>query len=381
MILRNFKEIFMRNKRTTILFLFGTIMSILMLSISTSGIITIQDLESSREFINLQDLYDVNVITSTEIEKSKMVDIIKNVTDSGVVFYGMQSPVDGFNHGMTIHTYIEYSNIEHEIFPIFSGIELDKNDMLNKTDYVMVGKSLEDYTYKSNGANYISLAGLNYNVKAFIGQRGRRNFADSSLVFTFGSIPDMVWSAQSSTNRLQFKVFSPLNKSLENIEQISIGIKRVDKEAQIVYEKVNLNRASFFSLLPVLIFRGGFEFIFFALLVYIVSVLNSINISVNWIKERRYEIGVRKAFGHSHFNIFTMIYFEMLSIFLVSGIIASVLHILLIQLLQSRIESTISFSIEILVVSLIMIFITSFITSIVPVIKTFSIQPKEAMQG
>jgi putative ABC transport system permease protein len=109
-------------------------------------------------------------------------------------------------------------------------------------------------------------------------------------------------------------------------------------------------------------------------------VLNSISISTNWINERRYEIGVRKAFGHSHFNIFKMLYSEMLSIFIISGIIASLLYIFLIQLLQNSILRSLSFGIEIFIVSIIMIFVTSFITSLIPVIKTFSIEPKEAMQ-
>ena len=168
----------------------------------------------------------------------------------------------------------------------------------------------------------------------------------------------MVWLAKASSNRIQLKLFSPHNKSLENIEIISNEIKKLDSEAQIVSEKENVEQISFLSVFSALTVRGGYQFIYYTLLVYIVSVLNSISISTNWINERRYEIGVRKAFGHSHFNIFKMLYSEMLSIFIISGIIASLLYIFLIQF--KTVFCSLSFGID-FIVSIIMILL-SFIT-------------------
>lgn len=379
-VLSTFKKVFIRNKKTTLLFLFGAVMSILMLAVSTAGMIAFQDMENSRSFSNLEDLYDITIITDIEINKFQMKNIVEKIDNAGVIFYGLQCPVDGFDKGMSVSTYIEYSKIDHQTFPVFKGEKFDIDNMINNNDYVMVGKELIDYTYEENGANYINITGQPFAIKAYIGEKRKNHFTNNCLVFNFSSIPDMVWLAKASSNRIQLKLFSPHNKSLENIEIISNEIKKLDSKAQIVSEKENVEQISFLSVFSALTVRGGYQFIYYTLLVYIVSVLNSISISTNWINERRYEIGVRKAFGHSHFNIFKMLYSEMLSIFIISGIIASLLYIFLIQLLQNSILRSLSFGIEIFIVSIIMIFVTSFITSLIPVIKTFSIEPKEAMQ-
>ncbi|WP_054750392.1 ABC transporter permease [Ruminiclostridium josui] len=117
-----------------------------------------------------------------------------------------------------------------------------------------------------------------------------------------------------------------------------------------------------------------------SILGYIVSVVYAINMVSFWVEQRRYEIGVRKAFGHSNFTIALLIFQEMIGISSLAFIIGLIIQAILNLYINQIMGYTIILYIQNIIVGLVAIVLTAILTSVWPVLKSLKIQPVEAMK-
>ena len=101
---------------------------------------------------------------------------------------------------------------------------------------------------------------------------------------------------------------------------------------------------------------------------------------------RNFEIGVRKAFGHSEGNILSMIFKQMLLLFSIAAVFAVLIHFLSFKVLGSFVSLPEVFLpevflLEAFLLSLVSAFILTVTTVIFVSFKTLAVQPIEALRS
>lgn len=99
-----------------------------------------------------------------------------------------------------------------------------------------------------------------------------------------------------------------------------------------------------------------------------------------WIEKRRFEIGIRKAFGYTNFSIATLIFKEMLGLSILGLVFALGIQTVLSLFVNELMGYTITLYLQNIIVGLITIIVTAILTSMWPVLKSLKIQPIESMK-
>ena len=117
-----------------------------------------------------------------------------------------------------------------------------------------------------------------------------------------------------------------------------------------------------------------------SVLVYIFSIINCINLTSYWINKRRYEIGVRKAFGQTNFDIIYLLFKEMLIISVFSYILSLIIQLFLKLFFTEIIGMQIEISVTHFLTSAFFVLLSSVLTVIIPALKSIKMQPVDAMK-
>ncbi|MEY8305028.1 FtsX-like permease family protein, partial [Anaerosalibacter bizertensis] len=122
------------------------------------------------------------------------------------------------------------------------------------------------------------------------------------------------------------------------------------------------------------------NFLFITIIVYIAAISQAMAIMTFWIDNMRFEIGLRKALGHTNFQIGKLVYGEIFTITLIAYIISIIIQLIINIFIKSVLGVLITLRFENLTLGMVVIVITSLTTSIYPIIKSFEVQPTEAMK-
>ncbi len=165
----------------------------------------------------------------------------------------------------------------------------------------------------------MEISGTRYEVIGIIGYKNKQSVWDSAAYFPITSVPDKEKSNVFS-GYIQLVLYSrsgDIEKQLESLKNLfsEVGINLM--EARKIVEK----KETFLDAISPKYPDNYIIYIFF-----IVSLINSINIAMNWVSQRNFEIGVRKAFGHSEGNILSMIFKQMLLLFSIAAVFAVLIH-------------------------------------------------------
>lgn len=113
---------------------------------------------------------------------------------------------------------------------------------------------------------------------------------------------------------------------------------------------------------------------------YFATLIYSINIVILWVEKRRFEIGVRKAFGYTDRDIAKMIFQELFGMTLVSAVISIVIQELLSLIFNKIGDYTFKIYLSNIIISIVLVLITALITSIIPIIKALKIPPANTLK-
>lgn len=260
------------------------------------------------------------------------------------------------------------------IFPLLEGKYFSYENVKNKDRIALVGKDAVLLLPEINGKRYVKLSGTSYEVIGVIGEKNKKTVWDKSVYFPINSLPDKDQSNLSGP-QLQMVLYSRAESIDEQFEKVKAlfsetGIDILQAQ-RVIPDKISFWQAISFRYQDNLI-----VYIFF-----IVSLINSLNIAMSWVAERRYEIGIKKAFGHSDGNIIKNLFLEMFLLFSVGAILAAAIHFLIFKFLSKFISFGQVFFIEAVFVSMVLAFVSTILTIAFSVSKILSIQPAEAVKG
>ncbi len=360
-------------KTSTLFFITGVLVSMLVTSVGISSSIAMQQKLNTRYELAAGQQYQLAINPNGKITGFVWEKLYNTFSqDEGLYLNGINIPVSEWNNGIP-RVYPEIFNGKSGIFPLLKGSYFTYDNVKNKDKVALVGKELELLLPEINGKKFVTMSGTKYEVIGVIGYKNRKSVWDGAVYFSISSFPE-----NEQSNLSEPQILMTVYSKSGSVEKLLDRLKSLFLETGIELikvQKVVPNRMSFWKAISPRNFDNFVIYIFF-----IVSLINSLNIALNWISKRSFEIGIRKAFGHSNHHIFTMIFREMLLIFSAGASLATFIHWIIFKSLQHFTGMLQVFSYETILVSLVLVFVSTLLTTIYTSMKILSIQPVEALK-
>jgi len=314
---------------------------------------------------------DINVNISNHFDISNIFALFGGMNDSTEIIFDDIRMVS--QYGLIKVTPEYWQGKNYSRLPIQEGRQLTSDDLSEKRKVALIGKRLFSHTHLVNGERFISLDNEEYKIIGILGIEGKNvDPIDGQII--------MPATALSNRSESMIKENSLVRLIIHNSTQIYNDVNKIKSNASII------------DGISVQVLEGGGETgpsnstvrigdeVYLSIIIYILSIINAINISIFWVNDRKYEIGIKKAFGYSNFDIFYMLYSEMCVLVALSVLAGFAISISLQDLLTRWIDYPFSFSLHQILISIIFIFLTSAITVFIPSIKALKISPVDAMK-
>ncbi|MBA2941885.1 ABC transporter permease [Paenibacillus sp. CGMCC 1.16610] len=271
---------------------------------------------------------------------------------------------------------IEYwnSNTFNKL-PLVEGNAIQKKSLELGNKVCMVGQAYIPYLTNRDGKRYIKLDNENFEVTGIIGtEKGKSPYLEHRIVIPVTSL----------TQRMETKLLAQKNVSVVLYGDPAQLLKDYDIIKGYSSEVFKISQPDFSSLKGV---TSNFSYLghlgdqfTFIVIVYVLALINSINITIYWVKERRGEIAVKKAFGIQNMTIAFSFYSELLVVYMLSAFL-----IILVQLgISGFIGEWIGYPYRITMADLInhsvLVFVTTLLVVILPIAASRNIQPVELMR-
>ncbi|MDO5690375.1 MAG: FtsX-like permease family protein [Tissierellia bacterium] len=343
------------------LLIFGLLVAILSITLGISRIQArkeIEDLSAQHEiqfeeiiYIKLEDRGDLEAVFSI-LEKSPYSFAVQ-ARDFFV-------PIDNMN----VVLYPSYINGEATLdYPILEGRNFDSSDFASKAKLAVVGKSIAEEI-----GSWIEIGGEKYQVI------GRTGFADFEVppYSQIKAIPILSLPPQFQQQIVQegkillgfrqreegfAKYFSDA-LTAEGLEQ---GLSPMGSSATSGSDEVSLAMTS------------G--------LIYGMAILNTFNISIFWIRGRKREIGIRKAFGYTNGDILLLLIRELGELMLIATLLALGVHLAISPISEYLFGVRLGISWVNAYAALLFIFFTVLISVILPGWMASKVDPATSIRG
>lgn len=368
-----------QSKFTSIFFMFGIMISMLILSVAISFVSEVLEAQHAKE--EAMPPHGVQFGLYRSDEKEMDYEILKNMFTKlpqgmGVIVNQLmvhldQSEVNVFS-SISAETFGE-DDLWH--YPIIEGRYYSVKEMQEQKKVALIGKSLLEYVVLKEGKKYIDIEGETYEVLGIVGLKNQLSLWDNRIFMPFSSLPQKVRQSICSSNEINFILYSIETKAEEMVQNLSelIDANGTDMlyeeygEIQVedVMENVVNSQDQIFTI---------------ALLGYIVALIYAINIVIFWIEKRRYEIAVCKAVGYTNQDVVKMIYSELLGLIAI-GCASAIMIQAVIGMLTERVAGyTVKIYASNILVSIAITCFSAMIISIVPIYRALKIQPAVAVK-
>lgn len=349
------------HKITSIFLLIGFLISILLISIGISSIEQEKNmiLQSSEGFSKNTIILNVSGRNS-DIFKS-FYEINKDLKlENRISFKNLSCYIEGSSELINSITAEQFNN--EWKYPLKSGRYFSKENILNGDKVVLVSENYEDLIKEG----YLNIDDEEYEVIGIIGN----NFEDK-IVMPINSLPQKVISDED---------YSPKEIYIDNFEMYPTDIVQKLK-SKFELDNINVSYGDNSSLKNnVRLDLKSNPILFSSLLIYLISIINMINLSFYWVNDKRKEIAIRKSFGISNKNISKLIITEFIELTLITTIIALIVQLILSLLLENLIKIPLSLTINNFIVAIAISIFSGVITAIIPIIKSIKVQPIEALK-
>lgn len=355
----------------------GYIISLLIISIGTTSIAHMRQLALERTEGMPKNALTISASIDKNINFNQYIQLFLDIKkDSNIIFLGMRSYIDQSKKDEIYNVTCEFFTRDPDwTYPILKGRYYTPNEIQLGMKVVLIGKELDKYTVNVDNKKIIKISGEDYEVVGLIGRNRKETPWDTRIFMPITSIPESSKRDLLGSRSINCIIHNSNTSTMEDYNLIKNNILKIDNKAVIsVGELSNRSDVIANSL-------GSNEtLILFSALIFIVSLINSINITSYWINDRKKEIGIMKAFGHTDFNIIYMLIAEMIGINLISCMISLLFQGILGFFTDKVASFSIEMSIENFLVGVIMVIISSLITSIIPIYRSLKIQPIEALK-
>lgn len=356
---------------------FGYIISLLLISIGTTSLVQMKELALAKTQGAPKNALTINANIDRKLIFEEYIGMFKDIKkDSNILFSDTRTYIDKAEKNKSYDIIYEFFTQKPDwTYPVLTGRYYTADDIKLAKKVVLIGKDLDKYTVNVNNTKNIVIAGENYEVIGLIGTKGKITTWDSKIFMPITSISELSKRELLDTRSLNCIIYNSNTSTLDDSNKIKENILKLDGKASI-----SINELSSKDNIIANSLGNKDKLILVSVLIFIISLINSINITSYWINDRKKEIAIKKAFGHTNFGISRMLIIEMLCMNLMSCIISLLLQYIVDLFMDNVANIAISISIENFVVAVFIVLISSIVTSIIPIYKSLKIQPVEALK-
>lgn len=343
-----------KRKLTMYFFIIGFMLAILTFSLGTSAL---EANKKEMSKINSKENIMINIYNSNDMKLENIVGIASNNNIDLKVSNNIIME-DSSNFNMVTQLTGEELNINGEFIDgsNFTNDELEGNEMKAIVTEDLKDKKIE-YTdvITKQTITLKTVATVNGNNSDVYVPRGTfmNLFGNESLDrFTI-----LVNGSESDINK--FKV------------ELRNEVSKFSKEGQVEEMTNDINDMSF----------QGRNLYIIAIAIFLITILNSINICGLWVKDRIKEISIRKAIGANNFNIFNLMFGELLIISIFSAICALAIQFILSMLSDGKLAGIpIELSMKNFIVATMFAVGAALLSALPSVIHLIKIEPAETLK-
>lgn len=247
---------------------------------------------------------------------------------------------------------------------ILKGRYFNEDDFNNDKKVAVIGKGLLDQVFKEDGKEYYYVANDNYEVIGVLGDEKKESGNDYSVYINLDALlnKDSFYMKGSYSIDAALNSREMFNKVKDKYQDTSIIIAEDDAQ----------NTSTIGTILK----ENVKSKIGFILEVVGTFILSTVCVTEYWIKNRRKEIGIKRALGATKMRIFSSIVGELSIISTFSFCAGYILYILISYLKDGYIH----FYIGSAIVAFLVTFISGLITTIVPILNANKMQPAQIMR-
>ena len=324
-----------------------------------------------------QNAIKIRVSLHKDIEEKDVLSLFGGISENtGVIFNNIYSFIDKLeDRGMIAIEGEYYSKDIVRRYPLLKGRYYTRSELNNGDNVVLIGKELEKYSEEKGKEKIIMIQNIEYKVIGIIGEREKKSILDYKVVMPITSIPEVHKDRIKYSKELDFTIHSNYGDTYKDYKIIRQNINMFDATSSIEENIIENDVDIVTSILS----RPSMQ-VSLSVLVYIFSIINCINLTSYWINKRRYEIGVRKAFGQTNFDIIYLLFKEMLIISVFSYILSLIIQLFLKLFFTEIIGMQIEISVTHFLTSAFFVLLSSVLTVIIPALKSIKMQPVDAMK-
>ncbi|MDD7795915.1 ABC transporter permease [Clostridium sp. 'White wine YQ'] len=282
------------------------------------------------------------------------------------------------------------------------SLEVSKGVKLNKSENftlstTFINKGLKPFVNMKSGSFFSKVDFESNSNKAIFSST--IDVSDNKYSFktfnTKGDSKEFVLIESGITNEREQKIVVPKKVFLECVENINLSdndlVIKINGEQTAITKALNKVEASIkeyssnakLTVSPYVVNDNSEEYQYLfkvSLVIIVIILLNSINISSLWLETRKREIVIRKVLGATNKNIFNILFSELTIISLMSMILA-----LLVQTILYKVNNGSIFNVSIalyksnFIYALLLSIVTAYISALPVYMYLLKIQPSQAL--
>ena len=366
---------FRDSKFTTIFLTLSLVMSIMLISIGTSFVTQFIRATEAKEKAMPPNACQVSFYCEENgtIKMDRVYQMLNQLnSNEGAIVNDILVHLDG-NDNVNGYSPVSAEYFKNDggwHYPIANGRNYTKDEIQQGKKVALVGKSFEDNLKSENGKQYLSIEGEKYEVIGRVGLGNQISLWDNRIFIPATALPPKTLENYNTSGVIRMILYSNVGQVDTTIDRMLETGKRGMKD--LAYE--NNGPLGVDDVVQDIV-NNADNIFFLAILGYLVTLIYSINIVQFWITKRRYEIGVRKAFGYTNGNIVAILMEEMLGILGIAFLGAMLVQFLLRITVGSLMGYTLELYFENLLVGLIVVVITTIFVALCSIRKVLKISP------
>ncbi|WP_018753131.1 ABC transporter permease [Paenibacillus sanguinis] len=355
------------SKKIFVMLFIGFLLTIfpILIALSTQNYYDEHFYHSKNGFFNYY--YSIILTNIKELDLNRLQEIAEtNFENSSVITSDITTMIPEVGRAKVIGL------LNHKIWspPLIQGTKIQSDE----SNDIVAGKLISEHP------GTIKLFGQEYDVKGITGKDAGRdliNVYNYKIYISLNKLPDSIQQSIKKQNAFQIVVRSNMNPEKE-IDRFILQTKQIYRkvETKVVNEAKNYENEKNSR-------EGVKEVLSYPYKLFLIALINCINVSYLWIFLKRKEISLRKALGASNLNLFTFIIGQLLVCAILTAICAILIQWLLSKLSFMILNFTsyfISLSFSHIVISILITLVISLITSIIPLVHIMKIEPAKALK-
>lgn len=378
---KNILLIFKTKKLTTFFVMFGFVASMLMISFNISFICALKEEERMIGKLSPPSSYVFSFIEREKANDFSVKSIADNLEHSvdeytGAYLGNLMIKLDKAKTNEYFEASADWFGEKNSwSYPILEGRCYTSYEIKKEKKVALIGKDLKKYM---DNDRTISIHKEKYDVVGIVGLKEKPLPWDSMIFMPMTSLPSNgieIGIGQDYKGQFPMVIYNCQDNTLKQIDNfIAKGKNKWDK-----FDNSKPEALHGYRLLDDIVSLDS-DFKFIAIMLYIAAIIQSIVTMMFWIQSMKFEVGLRKAMGHTNFQIARLIYSEIFVLALFSFMISIFIQ-LIFNLFMTNISGyDISLKFQNLVLGIAVVVITSLIVSVYPILKSFKVQPTEAMK-